>query len=76
MSAFTIDIPQELGFQAQAAGLFNQDKIAAIFQDALRQNNRANLFATLRGNQIHADALIHPAQIRAEIQAARQSAHL
>jgi hypothetical protein len=74
MTTFTIDIPQDLGNQLAAAGLFSQAKVTTIFQNALVQNRRSQLFDTIRTSQRLGDDLIPYADIQNEIKAARHAA--
>ena len=73
MTALQIDMPQELAAQVQAAGLLTQDKVIAIFEEALRQSRRASLFSSLRRHQVSGEEVISASEIQAEIKAARQA---
>jgi hypothetical protein len=73
MTALTIDMPAELACQVQAAGLLNPDKLVVIFEEALRQSQRASLFDTVRRNQAVGSDLISSAEVREEILAARRA---
>lgn len=75
MTAFTIELPQDLGLQVQSAGLLNQSKIVPFFEQALKQNRRNELFNTIRTAQQIGEDLIPYAAIQAEIIAARRIAH-
>ena len=73
MTALTINMPPELARQVQAAGLLAQDRLIAIFEEALRQTRRAALFDTVRRNQAIGEELLSASEIQAEIVAARRA---
>lgn len=73
MTALTINMPTELATQVQAAGLLAQDRLVAIFEEALRQTRRAALFDTVRRNQTIGEELLSTSEIQAEIVAARRA---
>ena len=71
MTALTINMPPELASQVEAAGLLAQDRLIAIFEEALRQTRRTVLFDTVRRNQATGEELLSASEIQAEIVAAR-----
>ena len=71
MTALTINMPPELASQVEAAGLLAQDRLIAIFEEALRQTRRTVLFDTVRRNQVTGEELLSASEIQAEIVAAR-----
>ena len=73
MTALTINMPAELATQVQAAGLLAQDRLIAIFEEALRQTRRAALFDTVQRNQAIGEELLSASEIKAEIVAARRA---
>ena len=73
MTALTINMPPELARQVQAAGLLAQDRLIAIFEEALRQTRRAALFDAVRRNQAIGEELLSASEIQAEIVAARRA---
>jgi hypothetical protein len=73
MTSLTIDMPEQLAAQVQAAGLLEREKVVAIFGDALRRSRASRLFDVIRRNQISGPELIDPENIQAEIERARQA---
>jgi len=73
MTSITLELPEKLAEQARAEGLFQPETLAALLGDALRQSQRARLFATVRRHQASAPPLIDGALIKAEIELARQA---
>jgi hypothetical protein len=73
MTTLKINMPPELAKQVEAAGLLAQDRLIALFEEALRQARRAALFDTVRRNQAIGEELLSPSEIQAEIVAARRA---
>jgi hypothetical protein len=73
MTTLKINMPPELAKQVEAAVLLAQDRLIALFEEALRQARRAALFDTVRRNQAIGEELLSPSEIQAEIVAARRA---